>query len=207
MMNTVIAEFEFNFRNDLRTINIPDDVTEIGGSAYLFCENLSEVNFPASLKVIGRSAFCGCWRLKEISLPAKLVEIGANAFINCSSLRKVTLPNGLLKIGDCAFKGCEILREIKIPASVVEIGKDVFAGCESLKKIYCRTGSNFAEKLCGGNSAELITFDAPKENFSWQIDGDTLTVGGTDAAKKIFCDENAPWFDKRKSIRKIIIKS
>ena len=193
----------------MQAVEIPEGVTTIGISAFLFCENLKEIILPASVEKIGKSAFCGCWNLTKINLPDGLTEIAENLFGNCLSLNNIKLPDGLKKIGNQAFKGCETLTEIKIPANVREVGEKIFADCELLSKIYCAAGSDFARILTDGNRAEIITFDEPapcKENFTWQIDGGTLKIIGGDALKKISCDENSPWYDERERIKKIIIE-
>lgn len=201
-----VGSFAFSFCADLASVTLPESLREISVGAFNFCESLAEIKIPANVTRIGKAAFCGCWSLEEIFLPASLVEIGENAFINCSNLRTAEISAGVQKIGSGAFKGCENLTEIKIPASVVKIGDEVFAGCEALKKIFC-ADSVFVENLRGGNNAEIVLSNDAAENFSWEVDGDTLKVFGAGAAEKIFCDENAPWFDKRESIKKIFIGS
>lgn len=204
---TSVADFAFGFCSGLRSIELPDTVTTIGNSAFLFCENLQAIKIPAQVKEIAKSTFCGCWSLTEIDLPAALVEIGDDAFINCVGLQTLKIPANVKKIGNNAFKGCESLTEIKIPASVIEIGNGIFAGCESLSKIFCAANCNFAENLRGGNCAEIIVSNDTSEKFSWQIDGETLTIIDTDKLKSLTHDENFPWYDRRESIKRIIIES
>lgn len=204
---TSIGEFAFSFCANIIAVTLPDSLSKICVGAFNFCESLTEIKIPANVTTIGKSAFCGCWSLREISLPANLVDIGDNAFINCSNLRVIELPDGLRRIGENAFKGCENLTEIKIPASVVEVGGEVFTGCEALKKIYCAASLDFAKNLRGGNNAELVAANETVEKFTWQLDGDTLTIISADKLKSLSHDENAPWYDKRESIKKIIIKS
>ena len=204
---TSIGNFAFSFCANIIAVTLPDSLSKICVGAFNFCESLTEIKIPANVTTIGNAGFCGCWSLREISLPANLVDIGDNAFINCSNLRVIELPDGLLRIGDNAFKGCENLTEIKIPASVVAVGGEVFAGCEALEKIYCAASLDFAKKLRGGNNAELVAANETIEKFTWQLDGDTLKICGAGSVEKIFCDETAPWYDKRESIKKIIIES
>ncbi len=227
---TAVGNFAFGFCDNLRRAELPDSVVEIGTSAFVFCGKLAEIKFSANVVTIGKSAFCGCWSLAEIRLPESLIAIGEDAFTNCSGLRtikipggvkeirdktfqgceqleKVTLPAGLKKIGSRAFAGCESLTEIKIPAGVVEVGEEAFAQCANLKTIYCAPSCGFEEILSNGNDAQIIhTTTAPAEPL-WHLDGDTLTITDADILKRLAHDQMAPWFDKRDTIRKIIIET
>ena len=229
---TSITDFGFSFCADLKSVALPNSLSKIGVGAFNFCESLTEIKIPANVSEIGKAAFCGCWSLKEITLPEKISELGENLFINCAglqeikipvgvrelgsglfkgceSLTSVILPDGLAKIGAGAFEGCESLTEIKIPASVVEVGDNVFNFCSSLEKIFYAAKSGFEKILSAGNRAQLIpTIDEPKiSEPTWHFDGDTLTIISADKLKSLSHDENAPWYDKRESIKKIIIKS
>ena len=53
----------------IRSITIPDTVTEIGFDAFADCESLSEIMLPDGLKYIGWSAFSGCTALTAITIP------------------------------------------------------------------------------------------------------------------------------------------
>ena len=229
---TSISSFAFSFCADLTSVTLPDSLKEICIGAFSFCESLREIKIPANVTAIGKSTFCGCWNLTEIILPEKLFELGDNAFSNCASLQtikipagvhelgggvfkgcesltSVTLPGRLAKIGASAFEGCESLTEIKIPASVVEVGDGVFNLCSNLEKIFCSTNSDFEKIFSCGNHAQIIpTIDEPKISApTWHLDGDTLTIISTDKLKSLSHDESSPWYDRRESIKKIIIES
>ena len=211
---------------------MPETVTDIGDSAFLFCESLQSIKIPAGVAEIRKSTFCGCWSLTEIDLPENLrglgensfsncvsltaikipagvVEIGHKAFAGCESLENIALPDGLKKIGDGAFEGCESLQAIKIPASVIKLGTGVFNLCSSLEKIFYAAGSNLEKILSEGNNAELVaTIDEPKlPAQNWHLDGDTLTIVDADKLKSLLHDENFPWYDRRESIKRIVITS
>ena len=227
---TSIGDFVFSFCADLKSVALPDSLSKVGIGAFNFCESLTEIKIPANVSEIGKAAFCGCWSLKEITLPEKISALGENVFFNCAglqaikipagvrelggsvfkgceSLTSVTLPDGLTKIGAGAFEGCESLTEIKIPASVVEVGEGVFNFCSSLEKIFCAANFGFEKILSTGNNAQLIpTINEPTTSeTTWHLDGDTLTIISADKLKSLSHDENAPWYDRRESIKKIII--
>ncbi len=67
-------------------------VTEIGASAFDWCETLQEISLPEGLTTIGESAFMACRALTKVTIPSSVTEIGANAFEGCMAVQEVTLP-------------------------------------------------------------------------------------------------------------------
>lgn len=142
----------------LKSVIIPNSVTEITYRAFHSCKSLEYVSVPENVKSIGQNAFSDCISLKEIDLSNGLETIGAEAFNGCASLKSITMPNSVTKIysdsfNDCkslktvffgngidridqTFDGCSSLETIYIPESITVIGADAFSGCNALKDIY-----------------------------------------------------------------------
>ena len=118
----------------VKSIVIPDTVTEIGNGAFYGCANLTEITIPESVTTIGAYAFEGCKSLPGIQLPGGLKSIRLGTFINCSSLTSIVIPDGVLRIGDEAFRGCTSLTTVTMPDSVIEFGSTVFGNCPSLRE-------------------------------------------------------------------------
>ena len=78
-----IAPLAFENRN-VKSVNIPDTVTDIMYLAFSGCTSLAYVNIPESVKSIGTP-----W-------------IG-NTFSNCPNLKAVTIPSSVEKIGEHSF--------------------------------------------------------------------------------------------------------
>ncbi|MBQ9128591.1 MAG: leucine-rich repeat domain-containing protein, partial [Thermoguttaceae bacterium] len=85
---------------------VPNEVENVGESAFAYCRLLTSVALPDRLNIIGDKAFAYCRLLTSVALPDGLNIIGDKAFEGCSSLTSVALPNGLNIIGDKAFEGC-----------------------------------------------------------------------------------------------------
>ena len=83
---------------DVKSVVIPENVTEIGFSAFRGCSSLSSVVIPSSVKKIGTWAFDGCTSLSSVSIPSSVAEIGGRAFENCKSIAKVTLGDDFKKV-------------------------------------------------------------------------------------------------------------
>ena len=99
----------FEFCTSLPSIQLPETVTEIGGSAFNYCSSLKEINIP-KVTSIGNYAFAYCSSLTEISIPKAVTSIGKYAFNYCSTLKEVVLSGtndqdgfSLPTVGDGAF--------------------------------------------------------------------------------------------------------
>ena len=111
----------------LKSITLPNTVTEIGEDAFDKCINLTTVKFSENLVTIGPRAFRGCKSLTNVVLPEGLITIGDNAFDSCSAMTSVVIPSTVTKIGNYAFNGCPALTGLTIPEGVTYIGDKAFA--------------------------------------------------------------------------------
>lgn len=109
-----IASNAFIGNARITSLQIGDNVTDIGVSAFKDSKNITEISFGSSLKTIGNSAFQGCSSIKSISLKKPLESIGSSAFYSCSSLSSVDIPNSVKKIGSSAFHNCSALSKVNI---------------------------------------------------------------------------------------------
>ena len=116
----------------LKSVVIPDSVTNIGNAAFYGCTSLTDIRIPESVTNLGAYAFEGCKSLKEITIPSGVTLIRLGTFIGCTSLTSITIPNGVMRIGDEAFRGCTGLTSVTMPDSVRELGSSVFGGCSAL---------------------------------------------------------------------------
>lgn len=111
----VIKEDEFAGRDDIRTVTMPDSITEIKKGAFWGCRNLETVKLSNKLKAIEERAFCDCHKLKSIVLPEGLESIGEAAFFKCFELESVMIPKSVKTIGFDAFGACQKLSLVKVP--------------------------------------------------------------------------------------------
>ena len=152
----VLGSFVFAGASKLKSITIPDSVTEIRDNAFSYCTSLKSVTIPSSVTKVGYGLFKGCTSLTNVKLPNSFDSINQmfkgctslnkivipnsitsfrSAFSDCTSLTDVTLPNNLSRIDSYAFQGCVNLEQITIPDSVGYIYNEAFSGCTKLKKI------------------------------------------------------------------------
>lgn len=113
---------------------IPDDVVEIGGSAFVD-SSVVHLEVPSSIKVIHDSAFSGITSLKSIKICNGVTSLPDHCFHNCESLEEVSVPESIDTIGRLCFAGCNKLEEIVLPDKLTEISESLFEGCGSLKSV------------------------------------------------------------------------
>lgn len=145
----------FSSASFLKSVAVPDTVTNIGAAAFEYCEQLEETVLPSSLKIIDYNTFKFCGSLRKIELPAKVAVIRSFAFSKCTSLEKITLPEMLCVIYNGAFEDCVSLREVSFPDSEVTILGKAFKNCPSLSAecaMYSLIGENDLSKPFAGGA-------------------------------------------------------
>ena len=125
----------YSYRNYIKSVNIGNSVTSIGGGAFSGCTSLTSVTIPNSVTNIGYSAFEYCSSLTSVTIPNSVTNIGYIAFKYCSSLTSVTIPTSVTSIDDEVFSNCTSLTSVTIPDSVTSIGSLAFSNCRSLTNI------------------------------------------------------------------------
>ena len=111
---------------NLKLVDIPDSVTNIGRNAFYQCEKLESIDLPDSIKRIGVYTFANCKNLKSIKLPSSITLIDQFTFKECYSLERVEVPEGVVRVDGNAFEDCKSLREISLPSTLKSIGMYAF---------------------------------------------------------------------------------
>lgn len=128
-------DWRMNFLH-VSTLVLPNNVTEIGQSAFETFMSPSKVVFPTTLVKIGDKAFANS-HLTSVDFPASLRWIGNQAFAtnkrdnnnNIVTFSDIKLNDGLEYIGNSAFALASNLelKTLDIPASVKYIGPGAFS--------------------------------------------------------------------------------
>lgn len=125
----------YEFRNDIVSVIIENDVDSIGSAAFYDCDSLGSVIIGNDVTSIGSFAFLECEKLTNVRVGSNVKSLGQAAFKMCTSLESIVLPSGLTSIGHEAFFLCQSLKSITIPSSVTFLGECVFSYCESLLQV------------------------------------------------------------------------
>lgn len=71
------------------------------------CSSLEDVQLPINLTTIGGNTFMQCTALPEITIPEKVTSIENQAFLYCAKLKSVTIKStGAISFGYSAFANC-----------------------------------------------------------------------------------------------------
>lgn len=118
-------------------ITIPEGITEIEESTFMFCTSATKFKLPSTLITVKDNAFNSCISVNSaFGFASSVREIGYSAFAYCENLPRVTLNKGITTIGDYAFYKCKNLRFIFVPKSITSMGNYVFRGCYSGASTY-----------------------------------------------------------------------
>ena len=142
----------------IRSITIPEGVTNIGFDAFYNCTALENIIIPASVTNIGSRAFDDTPWLKnqqnknplvivnnilvtaqtatgDVIFPDGVKIILESAFSDCTNVTSISIPDSVKEIKDQAFYGCTSLTSIILPDSVTFLGGYAFNKCSNLESI------------------------------------------------------------------------
>ena len=132
----------FNSSESVKSITIPDTVTSIEGSGFIYISEIiidennkvydSREECNAIIETATNTLIAGC--MNTVILDS-VTSLGDNSFNGCSDLTSIIIPSGVAEIGSGAFSMCQNLESISIPDSVTSIGDNVFHRCVSLSEI------------------------------------------------------------------------
>ena len=79
----------FDYRNDITSVVIDDNIIAIGYRAFYECYNLTSVTIPDKVQFIGEQAFADCYNLTSVTIPYSISTIYLDAFEWCDSLTDI----------------------------------------------------------------------------------------------------------------------
>ncbi len=170
----------------LKSIEIPDTVTELEGSlgssvvsgygdTFSGCISLETAVIGKGVNNISTKCFKNCSSLKSITIPGNVETIGNEAFSGCTNLETVVIEEGVKKIGQYkgpldstyVFSKCTSLTNLTLPESLERLERSSFSYCTSLTDV--EIPSN-----CEIFGSGLLVFDGCK-NIKAKFRGKTYT--------------------------------
>ena len=106
-------------------------ITKIGNSVFSG-SSLKSITIPNSVTQICENAFRGCLSLTNVTIPNSVTQIDSCAFDVCSSLTNIVIPDSVTNIGSYAFDTCSSLT-ISIPKNC-STGENTFRDCKQVIK-------------------------------------------------------------------------
>ena len=121
---------DINLWRSPSTIVIPNNVKEIGESAFEKCKELTNLTIPENI-IIGEKAFASTG-IHYLLIPNG-ASLGRNSFDNCDRLDSITINTSY--IYGFNFYNCTSLKKVVLTENVQDIGSFVFWGCTALSDI------------------------------------------------------------------------
>ena len=170
----------YNQNTTIEEVVFPDSIVKID-SAFWSCPNLKKINLPQSLVELGRTAFKNCPKLQRTQIPANLKKIGEEAFSGCpgfaddngfvivgdvlfgyyGTAEKVVVPEGVKTIAPFAFDENETMKEIVFPKTLKKIVYIAVRNCAHLESIHLSKGLSSIHEWAFSNSDAQLTIYAP----------------------------------------------
>jgi len=150
---TAIAERAFA-NSALKTVTIPESVTNVGDEAFRNCGNLTKVNYLGTMeswidKTCYFDSFPADYKLyinntsidENLVIPSSVAQIKSYSFRGVSNVKTITIPEGVTKLGARSFANCKNLTEIRFNATA----------CDDLEFFVCEVFTNSGKNTNGIN--------------------------------------------------------
>lgn len=119
----------------LKYVFFEDNVTNIGMSAFEYCDAINFFRFSPFIEMLPTRCFYKCGILENMIMPTDLKIIGNYAFSN-SCIKIADFSNTKLEtIGDNAFRGANFLTKLIVPSTIRQICNYAFVNCTRLHEI------------------------------------------------------------------------
>ena len=153
---TCISGEAFYSCKSLKSITLPESVTEIGQNAFAECDSLKNITLPEGLTTLGKEAFRHCDSLESIRIPGGVTEL-YGTFWACKGLKTVEIAEGVTSIHSEAFRSCDALETVIIPKSVTNITPYALDGVQNLT--ICCYKNSAAEEYAKTHNIAYILYD------------------------------------------------
>ena len=126
---------------------IPNSVTTIASSAFLWCTDLTAISIPRSVTSIGTDAFYACSGPNLLSITVEEGNPTYDSRYNCNALietatdsliigcKNTSIPVDIKAIASYAFRDCTGLSFARIPNGVKTIRSNTFFSCPDLTTV------------------------------------------------------------------------
>ena len=151
---TAISSLAFSDTEQVMSVAIPEEVTEIGSKAFIG-SNIQSIFLPKSLKMIGAQCFDNCDNLSIVYYEGNTSDWINISFIDKDSnpmffaddiylrnsqnefaeVTEITLPENLVELQNYAFAGFNKVTNINFSNNLEKIGEYAFYNCSSLQSL------------------------------------------------------------------------
>ena len=152
--------------DNLKIVEIADDVLGIEKYAFRYCQSLKTIQFGKGIRYIGDHSFWACRTIETLTIPGNVQVIGNSAFEELASLKLLRIEEGVQTIDWYAFSKCEELENVTLPKeSIKKVGGYVFSDSKWIKNNPSElviVGDTLI-RYCGGDTDHLKIPDNVRE--------------------------------------------
>lgn len=196
---TEIGSKAFYYKDDIKSVVIPDTVTTIWDEAFSYCMKMETVDMSANVETIGDYAFRKCGGLRALELPESLTSIGEGAFhyaFDHESYASITIPSKITEIPSRLFDTAGVTSVDMSKCKITSIGENAFYQCFWLTSIDLPdTLTTIGESafwnagLTSLTLPETVTTIGESAFYSCPIGGKVVIPAGVTAISDgLFCD-------------------
>ncbi|MCM1054503.1 MAG: leucine-rich repeat domain-containing protein [Bacteroides sp.] len=159
------------YKNQIRRVEIGDEITSLCDNAFKDCANLSYVTIGnySKMESIGASAFSGCTKLTDILLPPNLRTLGSKAFENTGLSGMIVLPNNVASVAADSFAGCGGITALAAHNNLaVSTDPSQWELPNETAAILAYDG-NVIKGIYVPNGHENVTVNIPSQILEWKI--------------------------------------
>lgn len=121
---TMLFDKIFRGHTEIRTVSIPDTVTDIGEFVFDGCTQLRSITLPSALTGIWPYAFARSG-IEQIVIPEGVDTIASFTFKECKNLTRMQCLGRMKKVRDYSFCGCR--KDLELTGcDGADIGSDLF---------------------------------------------------------------------------------
>jgi hypothetical protein len=162
------------FDSTLTEVVLPESLTSIGQSAFLYCDQLSKVNIPEGVTTIGEMAFSGTRATLGIDplnnhfsiVDGMLMNKSHTSLLFCpvNRIGGVLVPEGINEIKPGAFSYCDSIEALILPSTLSSVGIMAFEKCTGMLVLELNTPpdvfGNYPNQF-GGISVNQVHLTVP----------------------------------------------
>lgn len=128
---TTLYHYAF-YGTGLKTVTLPNTITEIGWAVFQDCNDLESINIPTGIDYVPYDYCEGCEKLKSVQMHDGIRTIRHDAFYGCASLENIKVNDQITSIESNAFYGCAKLALTKLPDALTLIGSSAFRDMKAM---------------------------------------------------------------------------
>lgn len=108
---TNLGYYTFHSCVGLRKVKTSDSVTDFNAYVgFAYCHSLKSITIPDGVTQIGAELFRGCSALTKVIIPETVTSMYNSAFSECRSLTRIEIPSGVTSIASALFGSCTAMK-------------------------------------------------------------------------------------------------